>query len=272
MSGKLNYAAVDDLIAFGTTTDIDFMIYISGICNEFGSVRDLCCRDICLILNIDKSTFYRTKDRLVRMGLILANDNREWGLWNITINNNIYRTKEDYKTGYMQTNRDFLTLPEFKNSFIKIKRLVLMLLKASNVHNFRATVSTISKWVCSSIEETKAYMETIKAWYEVKLQGNIYYIKLKPIFDKSAKSNNDKYLIHRIKALLSKYSIPYTTQELLDTIILFHQYSGSKLLKLIVAIASTTNRYKLLIPRVINFIVSNNSKKEIVIGGVIYNN
>lgn len=264
MSGKLNYAAVDTLIKYGSSTEIGFMLYLASICNEFGSIRDLSYKDVCLALKINKSTFYRVISSLVKKKLILANDNREWGLWTIIINNNVFRTEEDYKKGYLQINKDFLYSPEFREHSSKLKRFVLILLKALNVPNFKASLSTIAKWIGVSKEDAEIYIDRVKAWFEIKVTKCIYYISLKPLFDRAKKSNIDKELIHRLRSLLEKYKIPYTLKELQDTIILFHQYSKSKLLKLTGAIASTTISYKQLLPRVINSIVSNDYKKKVI--------
>lgn len=268
MPGKLNNAAVDTLIKSESKNDIDFMLYISGICNEFGSVRDLSCKDVCDKFGIDASTFYRIIVRLADKGLIYANGNREWGLFNITIINNIFMTKEQCKSGYLNINRDFLLSEEFRESSLKKKRLVLRLLKTANLSCFKVGLRTIGEWLKVSNKAVIGLMDSIKTWFNVDLRDKFYYISLKPKFDRSTYSSGDMEMRYRFSALFQKYSITCSSRDLKDLIELFHQYGKNKLQKLIMAVVTSTNQHKTVQPKLINYIVSNRKPQGIVLDGL----
>lgn len=256
--GYLSIENLNNIIKCCTSKEIDFILYLSSICNEFGNVRGLHYSDVSLKLNINNSTFYRLIDSLTMKGIITSDYSRAWGSWNITINNNIFKTKEDYKKGYIQTNKDFLFSYEFRSLDVKVKRLALALIKVDRTEkNFKISIEKLKKWVgCDSSSKVLDYIEILKKWFNVFCKDNMFYFSLKNKAQKAKNSNKENVLAHKIASICRIYNITYTLKDLNDLITLFKQYSERKLNLLRRAIFESTYTYKSIEPALINHIVS----------------
>lgn len=268
MAGKLSYLNVDKVIKKCSSKEIDFMLYLSSISNEFGSIRGLHYNDVSSILNINQSTFYRIIDNLISKALITCDFCNGWGSWNLTINNNIFRNKEDYKAGYMNTNYDFLYGKEYQDLPLQAKRLVLMLLKVQGISkHYKVGVESLKRWTLTdSSWKVIKYLKTIEVWFNIQEKNGLYIFSVKNKTIKSKTSNDEKEIAQKIISFCKSYSIEYTLETLKDLIIMFKQYGyrydpgdNSRCFihnKFIEALSRTIIKHRSIEPKLINYIVS----------------
>ncbi len=230
---KLNRQAVRCLIEQGTSCEISMLLYLSRICNSFGSLRDIDYNVVTRDLYISSQTFYCTLNSLEEKGLIILD--KYSSTINCTIVNNLYNN-EDYSEGYVNTNHDFLYTQEFIKSKLNVKRIVLMyLLGYKNVKN--AYVIKVSTLISNlgGLSKKKLiwqYIDILKLWFLIReskkdpLGDSILSFNL--ILPGSRKKIKDLYYHNFIDTFCRKYNIMATRENKDDVITLLKIYGHSE--------------------------------------------
>jgi len=259
MNNKLSYDLLEKILDQATApTEIDFILYLSKIQNEFGNIRNLHYADVCLYLNISKQTFYNIKNSLESKKIIRVDWTNQIN-WNITLLDNQFINYNDYKQGYINTNKDFLYTPEFKNLKLQEKKLVLKLLKVSRADaTFKISIPKLKEWLGTDNKNLiVSYINNISKFFDITVSNDnvLYIFKLSLKSNVAEKTEKENYLLYAITTYCRMHKISYTIDDLKDLVIMFGQYKN-KLNKLIQAIIDTCLHYHCIIPKLINSIVS----------------
>lgn len=257
---KININIIDNLINHScSSSEIDIILYLSRIQNEFGQIRNVYYKDVILDLGISAQTFYNSIYHLNDLEIIVV-DFTNTKFWNIRINNNIYSRKNSYRKAYINTNTyNFLYSRDFRELPAGAKYLVLKLLKVHRSgQSFPIGIDKIKEYskVYSNTVALK-YINLIMKWFSIhKTRNDIFYITLRKDLSKSKYSEWDNMLMHKIKMFCALFKVGYSLKDLNDLLDLFHQYGKKHYSRLIYAIEDTCMRYHCIQPKLINTIVN----------------
>lgn len=259
---KLNRNAVKCLVERGTSCEISMLLYISRICNSFGSLRDLNYHNVCKELGISQQSFYNTLYSLEEKGLILID--KYDSCINCTIINNLYH-KENFKQGYINTNHDFLYSKEFINAKVNVKKIVLMFLLGyknklnAYVLKIRTLINNLGGLKRKSV--VWEYLNVLKQWFIIgekrKSPMEDSIITLYLIYPGSTKKVMELYWHNIIDNFCRNYDIEATEKNKEDVISLIKIYSHNKnnareFNLLLDTICKTSLSHNALIPALIN--------------------
>lgn len=251
-----------------TSTEIDFLLYLSSIQNEFGKVIGVHYKTAMLELSLKcKQTYYNSIRGLEEKGYILSSQGKG-GYWDFLIVDNMFLNDDDDKNGYFNTNRQFLFEPEFKALKANEKKLCIKLAISYQEDNFNkfglhVYPKTIAKWLgIKSVGLVFNYMESIEMFFPSTrkdgVEGELFVIEKGNAvpFNTTGQSERENHLTHKFKYFCSTFKIPYTTQDLKDLIILVGQYAKKGLSKVYRVIFDVLLSKRSVEPKLINSILS----------------
>lgn len=259
---KLNMETLNKLIDTKCSSiEINLLLYLCTIQSEFGQVRYLNYKDVCLKLNITKASFYKSLYNLEGKDIINIDWTNTWGYKNLSINGNIYNNKKSYKNSYINVNRysRILFSDEFINGSANFKYLVLSLLRLQREsQHFKVSIEKIKNYAgVKSTTVALNYIDVLSKFFKFEVKHNIYTICVKNEFSMANKKTEKQlFLTYKIKSFCSAYKVSYSLKDIDDLLTLFNQYSKRKLRLLLYAITDTTMRYKRIEPKAINYICS----------------
>lgn len=244
-----------------SSIEINLLLYLCTIQSEFGQVRYLDYKDVCLKLNITKVSFYRSLYNLDTKGIINIDWTNTWGYKNLSINGNIYNNKISYKNSYVNVNRysRILFSDEFMSGSANFKYLVLSFLRLQREsQHFKVSTEKIKSYAdVKSTTVALNYLDILSKFFKLQVKNGIYTICVKNEFSMANKKTEKQlFLTYKIKSFCSAYKVSYTLKDIEDLLTLFNQYGKKKLKLLLYAITDTTMRYKRIEPKVINHICS----------------
>lgn len=211
-----------------SSNDIQLYIELSKRQDGLGRVEGVYYSEFMELLDCSKATFYNSLYRLERLGYIIAEPSRK-GYWTITLTNNIFLTKEDYKKGYIRTNVDFLYSEDFKKMSCVEKKICLYLhLNKDHYSKLEVYPENLAKAIgikiVSVIKDALFAISKIFPNTIVKgSQGN------KIIFGQTTVRKNEEtedsnYIKHKLTHMCRIYGIKHTVQDIKDVAILSGQY------------------------------------------------
>lgn len=265
---KLSYNIVDKMMKDNLTSlEIDFLLYFSLRQNSFGQVNDLYYKNVCLDLNCSYQAFYNTIYSLENKGYIRIEYARQDEFWVVHILDNMFLNDDDDKKGYFNTNSDYLYSKDFRNLKANEKKLCILFEKFSvEGRQYRVTINKLASHInLKSVSLIYDYLENISMFFDSELKYNkyttvIYVKKNADLVCKSAISEKEHFLLHKIKMFCQKYSISYTLRDIKDLIILISQYAKFGISRLYSIIVNVLMQYKTIEPALINFLLNPNRR------------
>lgn len=247
-----------------TGSEIDFLIYLSSIQDEFGKVNRVFYKDVVFALNISNPTYYSIIDRLVERQYIYA-EPENGGYWNFTILNNIFLNNSDDKTPYLNTNKAFLHSQEFIGFPAKQKKIVLKLYLTYLKPNMdRYGLKFRLEKLCRvtgiyTKAELIRHLNAISAYFPYTLNDEaVKFSKGNLIFaEKFVESERSYSVVHNIKSFCHKYKIPYCITDIKDLLYVINQYlkKGLPIRKIYSIVFESLKVEKTVIAKLINTVL-----------------
>ena len=253
-----------------SSNDIQLYIELSKRQDCLGNIEYVEYKEFMSILGCSKATFYNSLYRLEKLGYIRAVSDRK-GYWNITILNNIFLTKEDYKQSYMRTNVDFLYSDEFKKMSWVEKKICLYLHLNKNVNRkLEIYIENLAKAVGIKINSViKAALDAIKKFFPYVTTMGAQGTKI--VFECSNISKNEEtedanYIKHKLKAFCKRNKVNHSDKDVEDISIISGQYSGrltlNEFMRVVIHVIFKSTKDKTLNPSYINYLCGIESKRK----------
>lgn len=212
-----------------SANDIQLYIELSKRQSVLGRVDDVSYKEFMEILGCSKATFYNSLERLQKLEYIRAESDRK-GYWDITILNNIFISKEDYKQSYMRTNVDFLYSDKFKSMSFVEKKICLYIHLNKNTHRkLEIYLVNLAKSIgVKIVSVVKAALKKVMDFFPHMAVETEQGKKL--VFESSNVVKNDEteasnIIRHKLKAFCSRNNIKHTEQDIEDVAVVSGQYS-----------------------------------------------
>lgn len=211
-----------------SANDIQLYIELSKRQDCMGRVDGVAYSDFMELLGCSKATFYNSIYRLERLEYISAIPDRK-GYWCITILNNIFLTKKDYKQSYMRTNVDFLYSDDFKKMSAVEKKLCLYLhLNKNPREKLERYLMTLTKSIGLKIASVvQSALEKVSKFFpHIVIQSEK---GKKIVFGNSNIAKNEEteisnYIKHKLKYLCNFFNIKHTDDDVKSVATLSGQY------------------------------------------------
>lgn len=233
---KLRYNVIEKLIANNvTSSEIDFLLYVSRYQNEKGIAKGIYYRDLCKTLGVSFQTFYDLKASLCVKGIIKAEKNSYYD-WDITILDNDCTDPASYQEGYINTNHDIFYNPTFftMKSGAKILAMIFLKISFSGRGSYNIGVSKFYDKYTKLLGVTKRivqnYMQLLKSFFSIGIKEKQYWITplAKVYRSNGARTEANNYRNHLGNVICRRGKIKqYTNAALKDTVDLLKQYTGS---------------------------------------------
>lgn len=254
-----------------TSIELDLLLYMSKIQNEFGHLEGLYYREACLAIHCCKQSFYNAMFNLKRKGYILINDMyKQIKYWNCTIIDNIFLNEKDDRKEYFNTNKKFLYSKEFMSLKVNEKKLCIKLAmniakdnaKKENNKHYDIYPQTVCNWV--GIKSTTLawdYINNISAIFPNSIKKGVKGDMISFAADNmiielnNSKSERETFLNHKLKYICNIYKISYTIDEIKELVILTAQYAkvgANKLYSVITHVLLTKHSIE---PKLINHLL-----------------
>jgi len=241
---KLRYEILDKLIESNvTSTEIDFLIYVSRYQNDSGIARGIYYKDLCSELGISFQSFYDLKASLSTKGIIKA-EKHSYFDWDIEILDNDF-SNVDYeevdengkkKVKYINTNHNIFYQKEFYGLKANEKILAMDFMKnclsgygshdigTQNFYDKYTNLLGVTKRMLQS------YMQALKCFFSIGIKDKKYWITpLANVRRKfGAKTEIETYRGHIGEIICRRSKIKTVKeQEKKDTVDLLKQYLKS---------------------------------------------
>lgn len=255
-----------------SANDIQLYIELSKRQDCMGRVDGISYSEFMELLGCSKATFYNSLYRLEKLEYIKATPDRK-GYWSVTILNNVFLTKEDYKKGYMRTNVDFLYSDTFKKMSYVEKKICLYLHLNKNPRNkLEIYISNLAKAIGIKIVSViSAALEKVSAFFpSYTVQGNE---GKKIIFEnsnivKNEETENSNYIAHKLKYFCKVNKIKHVTDNIKDVALLAGQYSHkisfTRFMAIVLHVVYKSTADRSLNPRYINYLCGLEVKRRTV--------
>lgn len=254
-----------------TGSEIDFLIYLSSIQDEFGKVYRVFYKDVAFSLGISYPTFYSIIDRLVVRNYIQAEQGSD-GYWNFTILDNIF-LNDSFKTPYLNTNRAFLHSKQFISLPGKSKKIVLKLFMSylkPNMERYglKIRLEKLGKLIgVLDQSNLKRYLNAILPYFPFKLGHDVVRFEKGIIVfnEKFVESERAYSIATNLKSFCHKNKIPYCISDIKDLVFVINQYiqKGLSIRKIYAIIYDSLKTEGQVISKLINTILKYSiSKKE----------
>lgn len=254
-----------------TPTEIDLLLYLALRQDVFGKVDGIYFKDVCLELGIVKQTFYNALYGLSLKEYIRIVDLKA-DYWNVVILNNVFRTEQDDRKGYVNINKDFLFSWEFKRLKANEKKLCLKLLSIYKPeHGLQVYPETIAAWLgikSKSMAVIYSYCDSIMRFFpNTRIdgkKGNLVLFYKHTYHDTTYRNMTERehFFTHKITHICRVYRICYTIKDLKDLIILLVQYAKKGIGKICSIISDVLIKKRCIEPRLINFLLSSREENE----------
>ncbi len=288
---RLSNTIIDKILFDKTITsiEIDILLWLSLKQDEFGKIEGVRYAEVCEDIRISNQTYYDCIARLEFGQYITVSECNRFG-WDIIINDNIFLGEEDYKKGYLTTNRAIIHNPIFYKLKANEKKLVLKILTTkkdflgkggSDSQDFFLYVTTIKNWLgITNKYLIDSYMKSLanifeiyrfkkgekgeKIGYVIKNTNPIQrYISRWPSAEDFKKTEKEQFLSHKFKAMCRRKHIKYTLQDIKDLITLTTQYAKKiGLCSFYYIITRVLEAKKSIECKLINAIISNKIKEQ----------
>lgn len=252
-----------------SVNDIQLYIELSRRQSVLGRVDDVRYKEFMEILGCSKATFYNSLERLQRLEYIRAESDRK-GCWDVTILNNVFATKADYKKSYMRTNVDFLYSDKFKAMSAVEKKICLYVhLNKSTHKKLEIYLTRLAKKIGIKIlSVVQAALMNVAYFFPFEIivgrQGDKICFKPSNVA-KNSETETSNYIKHKLHTFCNRYKIKHTDQDVEDVAMLSGQYCNRLTLKQFmscvfkVIFSSTTSKW--LNPEYINFMCKMTCKR-----------
>lgn len=215
-----------------TGIELDLLLYLSKIQDQFGNIKGLYYKDVCKELNCCKQSFYNALQGLETKGYILINFTyKEQNYWDLTILDNIFISEKDDKKRYLNTNRKIFNNDRFRSLRVNEKKLLLKLaLDYNSVKGKTFYPERVLNWLgIKSISLAWEYINNISNICPLVItpgkHGDLIKIETDnlTLTDLSEQTEKDNFFKHRLTYLLRKSKIGFTADDIKDLITLINQ-------------------------------------------------
>lgn len=241
-----------------TSSEIDFVLYLSRFQNSLGQVRNIYYKDACMALDIAKQTFYNLLQSLEIKGVIKVSYQNKV-TWDIILLDNAFVNDKDFKKGYINTNRDFLFTSEFRDLRPNAKILMLRLIRNfREQQSIKLKVKTLFEWVGTTNKSLLfSYLRDIMAWVDMSYKNGSSIIRFKSnySFNKASDTGTRVSFINNLVNWLNSKKICYTNKDLTDLHTLYNQYKD-KWGIFVGALSDSISHFKSLEPANINNLIN----------------
>lgn len=251
---KLKYKMIKKMAYHKISSkEIDFILFLTKSLDELGQAKDIHYKEVCNELNISPQTFYNIVDKLNDIGIVKTKYLNK-STWDFVFDDNIFLTKNDLKDSYLNTNRDFLFSNDFKNLKANEKLLVLLLMIYTANNSFAIFFNNLKSWFNVSDSVMLSYIESLKVFFYIKVDGNKYIFIKNPRTSISNTSAKSKTFINQLKRWCLKHRIGFTFKDLIDVYNLYYVFE-SRAAYFLDLLVRTSFDYSSLQPAVLNYIM-----------------
>lgn len=253
-----------------SANDIQLYIELSKRQDCMGRIDGVTYSDFMELLDCSKATFYNSLYRLERLEYISATPDRK-GYWSITILNNIFLTKKDYKQSYMRTNVDFLYSDSFKKMSCVEKKLCLYLhLNKNPREKLERYACKLAKAIGVKIVSViNAALDRVKEFFPHDIvkgsQGNKIVFNGSNIA-KNIATETSNYIAHKLKQFCKENKIKHTSNDIEDVSTVASQYSHTvsykKFMQIVLHVVYESTIDKSLVPNYINHLCNLETKRK----------
>lgn len=210
---KIGLSVLENMVRKKVTNrELDFILYIARYQNEYGVVTGVHYKDVCDGAGLSYQGFYDCKRSLEDKGIISCEKNNYFD-WDITIEGNSFKGKENYGRGYVSIHCNMVRDPEFRKCKVGSKLLALLLMrdwkiavKKSKSSSFQILkenfVSKYTGLFGVSKRMVRQYLGELQSFISVYLEeGRKYYLTFKKtavMIDAKAESENNELRSHDI--------------------------------------------------------------------------
>lgn len=215
---KLKNSIVDKMIAARlTSNEIDFLIYVSRFQNDDGRVSGIHYKEVCEAMNMSYQGFYDVKNSLEEKGFISSEKSNRID-HDITILNNGFRSEDDVKEGYINTNHNMFYREDFFALKAGAKLLAMHMMKVTfagkgsfdiGVDTFYDEKTGFPKRFGVSKRVMRNYLMQLKAFFSIGIKDKKYFITPKRIVYRTARqaSEVDNYRNHNVEVICRRNRI-----------------------------------------------------------------
>jgi hypothetical protein len=252
-----------------TGIELDLLLYLSLIQDQFGNIKGLYYKDVCKELDCCKQSFYNALKGLELKEYILINFNyKEQKYWDLTILDNVFACENDDKKSYLNTNRKLFYTKEFRGLKVNEKKLLVyiaLIYKGEKGLTFYP--ATVAKWLgIKSITLAWDYLKSISTICPFLVMPGSHGDKIKieannfNITGLNVNSERENFLTHRLKYLCKKRNIEFTDIDIKDLIILLGQKTAAAGIgKVISVICYVLDTYRSIQAKLINKLLTADS-------------
>ena len=236
-----------------TSTDIDILMFIARYQNTLGECKAF-HSEVCRELRISKQSFYNSIYNLDKLGIITPiQSNTGW--WSLRLNNNMFNSKSDYKSGYTNINKRMFSGPFSK---LNVNEKLLCLLIMTNPR------ANLNKPICFSLNKLsellkvkeysiRKYLKSISNMFKIKIENNITYITSLEYYTDSTKvSERLQFLRHYYSCNLKSCNVPHAPRDIEDLCTLTIQYAERGFSRIVNSIQYVLDKFGILNSRYLN--------------------
>lgn len=266
-SAKINAEIIEKMLKDKISgNEISCFILFALHQDAYGRVFNVKYKDVCKDIEISTQGYYNCLEGLAEMNYIrIINRNYTMG-WDLEILNNTFATEFDDKKRYLNINRDVFFCREFLRLKANEKKILMkVMLEYRPERDYYINIVKLGEWIgISNMQLLRSYIEKIKEFFKIghkkkNNKGNKVIIFQRGNYEIGALYQNKTIFYHytkfRLKAMLRRYKVKYTYEEMEDLIILVKQYREHFGI-LSQTIIDTVAEKRSIQPKLINYIVS----------------
>lgn len=217
-----------------TSSEIDFLIYISHYQDDKGHVRGVYYKESCSELGISYQKFYDIKESLIKKNMIQV-EKEFYSDWNVQILDNDFSYPESFQDGYINTNHSIFHSEDFFNLKAGEKLLSMQFLKISYAGRGSYNISTdkFYKKYTVLLGVTKRviqnYMTSLRKFFSIGIKEGLFWITpLAKVYKKNNTPSDAAILQEHIGEIICRREkIQFTNQTFKDTVNLMKQYGNT---------------------------------------------
>ena len=209
---KIKTRNLNRLIKDLSSREIDFFLYLIKRQDDIGLVNDVYSQDVMESLNMPRSTFYSALKNLEDKKFIHINWRNDTRGFDITIIDNAFLSRSDFKEGYVNVNLDFILSAEFVLLGVNIKKFFLRLLGLqANKKPVGLIKDTLKRY------KVHNQMDILDKLFDILVDGNLIMFTIKSVLLKQSCSGEYLQYRNKIENYCEEYSLDYTDREMHDT-------------------------------------------------------
>ena len=252
---KLSNVNVDKMMEFCTKKEIDLLIFMGQFQDNFGVIKGINYKDAMAAIGISKSTFYKLMEGLEAKGMVTVNRRHaDYAYWELTIVDNVFDTKDDYKKGYLRLNHEILHSDSFKKMTKSEKVIVIHLLRIADFSSqkIKVTWHTLKNWTGKSQRSVKKFVQTLGMVFKIIKLNNAILIDKFIGFDLRVGSEKDVRNRHLINFALKRTNCRAEERDIRDSVTVFKQFKIDVADKIIQLLKRSINQFGTLAPAYLN--------------------